>query len=146
MQLRVHNCMSITETKDGVIITIFVKPNSPKFKVEMDGDEIVVHSTEEPVKGKVNKEILKEFTKLLHAKVELVSGATSKEKQLFVKGVRKAAGRTAFAVKTKLMLGYISKIEISLISKQNKSYSITKENNKKEGLTPHLTPNQLFSF
>ena len=81
--------MSISETKDGVILTIFVKPNSPKFKIELDGNEIVVYSTEEPVKGKVNKEIIKEFTKLLHAKVELASGFTSKEKQLFVKGMGK---------------------------------------------------------
>ena len=81
--------MSVTETKDGVIITVFVKPNSPKFKIELDGEEIVVHCTEEPVKGKVNKEIIKEFTKLFHAKVELASGFTSKEKQLSVKGMRK---------------------------------------------------------
>jgi uncharacterized protein (TIGR00251 family) len=81
--------MSISETKDGVIITIFVKPNSPKFRVELDGEEIVVHSTEETVKGKVNKEILKEFTKLLQFKVELAAGATSRQKQLFVKGISK---------------------------------------------------------
>jgi uncharacterized protein (TIGR00251 family) len=81
--------MSINENKDGVTITIFVKPNSPKFKVEEDGGEIVVYSTEEPVKGKVNKEIIKEFTKLLHAKVELASGFTSKEKHLSVKGMGK---------------------------------------------------------
>jgi uncharacterized protein (TIGR00251 family) len=81
--------MSISETKDGVILTVFVKPNSSKFKVEFDGDEIVVHSTEEPVKGKVNKEIIKEFTKCLHTKVEFAAGLTSKEKQLFVKGVTK---------------------------------------------------------
>ncbi len=81
--------MSISETKDGVIITIFVKPNSPKFKIEFDGDELVVHCSEEPVKGKVNKEIIKEFTKLLHAKIEIASGFTSKEKQLFVRGMGK---------------------------------------------------------
>jgi uncharacterized protein (TIGR00251 family) len=81
--------MSICETKDGIIITIYVKPNSPKFRVELDGEEIVVHSTEEPEKGKVNKEILKEFTKLLQVKVELASGATSRQKQLFVKGLSK---------------------------------------------------------
>ena len=81
--------MSITETKDGVIITIFVKPNSPKFSVELDGGEIVVHCTEEPVKGKVNKEILREFSKLLHAKAELAGGATSRQKQLFMKGMEK---------------------------------------------------------
>ena len=82
--------MSITETKDGVIITIFVKPNSPKFRIEFEDIEIVVHCTEEPVKGKVNKEVLKEFSKLLHAKVELASGTTSKQKQLFVKAMDKS--------------------------------------------------------
>ncbi len=82
--------MSIKETKDGATITIFVKPNSPKFKIELDGDEIVVHATEEPEKCKVNKEILKEFSRLLHTKVELASGATSRQKQLFVAGVTKS--------------------------------------------------------
>ena len=81
--------MSIEETKDGVSITIFVKPNSPIFKIEFDGTEIVVYSTEEPIKGKVNKEIIKEFTKLFHSKVELASGLASKEKQLFIKGMEK---------------------------------------------------------
>ena len=81
--------MSVKETKDGTIITIFVKPNAPKFSIEFDGEEIVVNSTEEPVKGKVNKEILKELSKLLHAKVEISSGATSKQKQLFVHGLTK---------------------------------------------------------
>jgi uncharacterized protein (TIGR00251 family) len=81
--------MSITETKDGVILSVFVKPNSAKFKIELDGDEIFLHCTEEPVKGKVNKEIIKELSKLLHIEVELVSGATSRQKKLFVKGLRK---------------------------------------------------------
>lgn len=81
--------MKINETKDGVIITVFVKPNSSEFSIEL-GDEIVVHCTEEPVKGKVNKEIIKEFSKLLHAKVELASGATSRQKQLFVQGIGKS--------------------------------------------------------
>ena len=77
--------MSINETKDGIILTVFVKPNSPKFSIELNGDEIVVHSTEEPIKGKVNKEIIKEFTKLLHTKVEIVSGITSRQKKLLIK-------------------------------------------------------------
>jgi uncharacterized protein (TIGR00251 family) len=82
--------MIINETKDGVIITIFVKPNSTKFKIEIDENEIVVHSTEEPVKGKVNKEIMRELSKLLQVKVELASGTTSRQKQLVVKGLTKS--------------------------------------------------------
>jgi uncharacterized protein (TIGR00251 family) len=82
--------MSVKETKDGTIITIFVKPNAPKFSIEFDGEEIVVNSTEEPVKGKVNKEILKEFSKLLHVKVEFANGATSRQKRLLVQGLTKS--------------------------------------------------------
>jgi uncharacterized protein (TIGR00251 family) len=82
--------MSIKDTPNGVLLTIFVKPNSPKFSIEIDGGEIIVHATEEPERGKVNKEILKELTKLFHAKVELVSGAVSRQKQLAVLGIKKA--------------------------------------------------------
>jgi len=76
--------MNITETKNGTVIEVFVKPNQPKFNIKVDGDEIVVFCTEEPVKGKVNKEIIKELSKLFHAKVEIVSGLTSKQKKLLI--------------------------------------------------------------
>jgi len=82
--------MKLTETKDGTLIEVFVKPNQPKFEVKIDGDEILVLSTEEPVKGKVNREIIKELSRLFHAEVELISGVTSKQKQLLVKGVEKS--------------------------------------------------------
>lgn len=82
--------MSIKETKCGTIITIFVKPNAPKFKIEYDGSEIVVHATEVPEKGKVNKEIIKEFSRILHVNVELTSGATSRQKTLFAEGIGKS--------------------------------------------------------
>ncbi len=82
--------MSIAETKDGVILTVYVKPNSPKFKIVLEGGEVVVYATEEPEKGKVNKEIIKELTKLFHSPVEIASGATSKQKRLLLRGVQKA--------------------------------------------------------
>ena len=87
--------MSIKETKDGVTLTVFVKPNSPKFKLELDGDELVVYATEEPEKGKVNKEIIKETSKLLGFKVEIVSGLTSKQKVLLLRGTTKTVVESA---------------------------------------------------
>jgi uncharacterized protein (TIGR00251 family) len=86
----VRNAVSIKETKDGVILTIFVKPNSPKFRIELDGEEIVVYATEEPDKGKVNKEIMKEAGKLLGLRAEIVSGHTSRQKILLFRGTNKA--------------------------------------------------------
>lgn len=82
--------MRITETKDGAILEVFVKPKSTKFEVTLEGDEVVVRCTEEPVKGKVNKELLKALSKLFHTNVELVSGATSRQKRLLLKGIEKS--------------------------------------------------------
>jgi uncharacterized protein len=82
--------MSIKETKEGIVLSIFVKPNSPKFKIELDDGEVVVYATEEPEKGKVNKEIMKEAGKLLGFRVEIVSGLTSKQKVLLLRDASKA--------------------------------------------------------
>jgi uncharacterized protein len=81
--------MKVTETKDGAIVEIYVKPKSQKFEVLLEGDEVVVRCTEEPVKGKVNKELLKALSKFFRTNVELVSGATSRQKRLLLKGMTK---------------------------------------------------------
>ena len=82
--------MKISETKNGTIIEVFVKPKSAKFEVLLEGDEVVVRCTEEPVKGKVNKELLKALSKFFHTNVELISGATSRQKRLLLKGIEKS--------------------------------------------------------
>ena len=82
--------MRINEVKDGVILDVNVKPNSKEFKIVVEGDEIVVFCVEAPVKGKVNKELVKEFSRLFHSKVKLVSGFTSKQKKLLIRGFRKS--------------------------------------------------------
>jgi hypothetical protein len=82
--------MKITETKEGSVLEIFVKPRSKEFGIIIEDNEIVVFCREEPVRGKVNKEIIKEFSRLFQKKVELVSGFSSKQKKLIVKDADKS--------------------------------------------------------
>jgi len=82
--------VSIREVKDGVLLPIFVKPNSAKFKVEVDGGEVVVYATEEPEKGKVNKQILKVTGRIFGFTAEIASGSTSRQKVLLLRGATKA--------------------------------------------------------
>ncbi len=82
--------MNLTETKQGAVLEVFVKTNQPKFNIRIDGDEIVVFCTEEPVKGKVNKELIKELSKILHTEIEIVSGLTSKQKRLLIRNLSKS--------------------------------------------------------
>jgi uncharacterized protein (TIGR00251 family) len=91
--------MKISETKEGTVIEVFVKPTSAKFDLMIDGDEILILCTEEPVKGRVNKELVKELSKLFHSKVEIVSGFASKQKRLLIKGIGKSEVERLLRVK-----------------------------------------------
>jgi uncharacterized protein (TIGR00251 family) len=79
--------MKLQETAQGVILDIYVKPNSKQFKIELDGNELVVFCREAPVKGKVNKELLKQFSRLFGRRVELVSGFASRQKRLLISDI-----------------------------------------------------------
>ena len=81
--------MSIAENREGTILSAFVKPNSPKFQIVLVGKEITIYATQEPVNGKVNKEIIKELSKLFYAKVEITSGARSRQKTVLLKDLNK---------------------------------------------------------
>ena len=79
--------MKLQETAQGVVMDVHVKPNSKQFRIELDGNEVVVLCREAPVKGKVNKELLKQFSRLFSRRVELVSGSTSRQKRLLINDI-----------------------------------------------------------
>jgi uncharacterized protein (TIGR00251 family) len=79
--------MKLQETEDGVILDVHVKPNSKVFQIKVEDDELIVMCREAPVKGKVNKELLKRFSRLFECKVELVSGFTSRQKRFLLSGI-----------------------------------------------------------
>jgi uncharacterized protein (TIGR00251 family) len=79
--------MKLLKTAQGVVLGVRVKPNSKKFRVELDGDELVVSCREAPVKGKVNRELLKQLSRLFNRKVEIASGFTSRKKKILIRDI-----------------------------------------------------------
>ena len=79
--------MKLQETAQGVILDVYVKPKSKLFQLKMEGDELVVSCREAPVKGKVNRELLKQLSRLFNREVELVSGFTSRQKRFLVRDI-----------------------------------------------------------
>jgi uncharacterized protein (TIGR00251 family) len=77
--------MKMVKTDQGVVLNVYVKPDSREFKIEIEDDELVVHCREAPVKGKVNKELVKELSRLFKRRIEIVSGSTSKQKKVLIK-------------------------------------------------------------
>lgn len=79
--------MKFLKTAHGVVLDVHVKPNSKNFRVELDGDEVVVSCREAPVKGKVNRELVKKLSRLFNRRVELVSGFSSRKKKLLIRDI-----------------------------------------------------------
>ncbi|MCZ2808479.1 MAG: DUF167 family protein [Candidatus Bathyarchaeota archaeon] len=79
--------MKLLKTAHGVVLDVHVKPNSKKFRVELDGDELVVLCREAPVKGKVNRELVKKLSRLFNRRVEIVSGFSSRKKKLLIRDI-----------------------------------------------------------
>jgi uncharacterized protein (TIGR00251 family) len=79
--------MKLLKTDQGVVLNVYVKPDSREFKIEIEDDELVVHCREAPVKGKVNKELLKELSRLFKRRVEIVSGFASKQKKILIRDI-----------------------------------------------------------
>lgn len=72
----------IKETKDGVLLSIYVQPKAKNNAIEGVDEwrgRLKVRIAAPPVEGKANKEVVKFFSKLLGAEVSIVRGETSRE-------------------------------------------------------------------
>ncbi|MBY9013436.1 MAG: DUF167 domain-containing protein [Candidatus Lokiarchaeota archaeon] len=81
--------MKIKETSDGIILEVFVKTEAKNCKIEITDEEVIFLSKKRPHKGIVNKELIKMFSSFFGSKVKIVSGLTSNQKILLIKGLNK---------------------------------------------------------
>jgi len=79
--------MKLQKSSSGVVIYVRVKPNSKQFRIAFETDELVVFCREAPVKGRVNKELIKELSKAFHRKVQILSGFTSRQKKVLIEHI-----------------------------------------------------------
>lgn len=79
--------VELRQVLGGVVVAVFVKPNSKQFQLKVEGDTLVVLCRESPVKGRVNKELIKELSRIFKKRVEIVAGFTSKQKKVLITGI-----------------------------------------------------------
>jgi len=71
-------------------LDVYVKPRSKESRIVVEGNDVVVHCLEEPVEGRVNRELVKKLSRLFDKRVELISGSSSRQKRLLVKDAEKS--------------------------------------------------------
>jgi uncharacterized protein (TIGR00251 family) len=84
---------AITQTKDGVLLDIEVSPKADKFNISgynvwRKAFEVKIKAV--PHKGKANKEIIREFSKITKSTVEIISGQKSHHKTLKIYGLNES--------------------------------------------------------
>lgn len=83
---------AISEKDGDVLVDIEVSPNSKNFEISNFNDwrnRIEVRIKQIPQKGKANKEISKEFSKLFNRDVAIFKGEKSSQKTLIFKNSSK---------------------------------------------------------
>lgn len=75
--------MKLVQISKGVVLEIKVKPKANKFEIQRN-DEIIVFCKETPVKGRVNRVVEKELTKLFKKNAAIVSGFASRKKTVLI--------------------------------------------------------------
>ena len=79
--------MRLRKTAEGVVLELHVKPNAKEFKIETTNDEWIISCRERPVKGRVNKELRKELSRLFKRRVEIVAGFRSRQKRVLIQDI-----------------------------------------------------------
>lgn len=83
---------AIKEVHDGILVDIEVSPKSKKFEITGYNEwreRIEIRLKSPPLKGKANKEIVNEFSKLTKSDVEIISGLKSHHKTLKLYNITK---------------------------------------------------------
>lgn len=75
--------MKLLQTSRGVVLEIKVKPKSKRFEIQRNA-EIVVFCKDAPVKGRVNKTVERELSRLFKGQVAIVSGFSSRKKRVLI--------------------------------------------------------------
>ncbi len=72
---------------EGTRFSVRAKPRSRSFRIAIS-DQIVIHCKNPPERGRANREILKQLSKLLNRRVRIVSGYNSRSKILLAESIK----------------------------------------------------------
>ncbi len=75
---------ALSSSSRGTLVRVKIRPRSRSFKITPAVDHILVECKNPPEKGKANREVLKELSRLLHHRAQIVSGHRSRTKVVFI--------------------------------------------------------------
>jgi uncharacterized protein (TIGR00251 family) len=90
----------MTETREGIVLSIHATPRASKSQIQgLHGEALKIRLQAPPVDGKANDTLLEYLAKVLNVprrQVILLSGQTSRQKRVSVKGITAAQAMLSF--------------------------------------------------
>jgi uncharacterized protein (TIGR00251 family) len=93
--------MNLRKTAQGIVLAVYVKPNSKNFQIKIEEEELMVFCRETPVKGRVNRELIKELSRIFKRRVEIISGFSSRQKKILVRDIEAKEVKQILGVATR---------------------------------------------
>lgn len=88
----VSTMKAVSEVQNGILVDIEVSTKSNKFEIAGYNEwreRIEIRIKSPPLKGRANKEIINEFSKLTSNPVEIISGLKSRQKTVKIYNISK---------------------------------------------------------
>ena len=92
--------MKLWRFTQGILLEVYVRPNSKEFQIRTEKGELLVFCRESPVKGKVNRELVKELSRLFKRRVEIVSGLSSRRKRILAREIGEEEAKQILGITT----------------------------------------------
>jgi|TARA_B100000315_G_C14335314_1_gene477123 hypothetical protein len=84
----------LEKTGNGVIINIIVKPLAKLFEIRLSEVKIKVFCKSSPIRGKANREVMKELSKIFKHEVIIIAGHKNSAKKILVEGITLESARS----------------------------------------------------
>ena len=79
--------MNIKNNKNSFLFEVKVKPNSSKFKIDLD--KKIIYCKSPAKQNKANLEIIKNLEKFFNTKVQIIAGLRQKHKKILIHNITK---------------------------------------------------------
>ncbi len=97
--------MAFKQIRNGVIVSVYVKPSSRKNEIAWVGDELHILTKEPPADSKANISVIKMLAKAVgipQSSISMMRGQTARKKELLITGVTLSGLGAALKLKKKI--------------------------------------------
>lgn len=81
---------NLYETSKGIIINIYVKPNSAIEQLALENDDLIYYTKEPPIKGRANAALIRFLSKVLGlsvSRIDIIYGTRKRSKRVLIRDI-----------------------------------------------------------